>query len=134
MKLEAEAVGKILKDCLFKSDEIKDGAPTMAFVQSNGVTTNFGFHKERLESHRQEIKELLAELPDQFDIHKGGGWSFLNACMDKHGTQWGEHMNIQELMCLGQALGLVKVVPRVLWPTLPGGVPYFSYDLGEKGA
>jgi hypothetical protein len=70
---------------------------------------------------------MLAELPDNFHEKKGGGWTFLNGCMDRHGNQWGEQINVDELVMLGQGLGLAKYqLPREMWSVFPGGMPYFS--------
>ena len=84
-----------------------------------------GFHPQRLESHKAEIKQLLAQLPHQFN--EGGGWTFLNACVTEAGDQWGEHRNIDQLLMLGVASKLAEYcMPREFWPVLPGGMPYFK--------
>ena len=89
-----------------------------------------GFHGGRLASHRQEIHDLLNELPGTFMIEDGGGWSFLNACVDKNGRQWGEHRNIEQLLLLGLASGYVTYcLPKETWHMLPGGMPYFTVNL-----
>lgn len=51
-KLTAEAVQKILRDCLFKKEEIVDGKPPADVVIVDGIVRKFGLHKQRLESHR----------------------------------------------------------------------------------
>jgi hypothetical protein len=123
MNLTAENVGKILKDCLFGEYEEKNN-----FVKVEGLMHTFIFHPERLENHRQEIYELLNELPDGFKKSVGGGMSFLAACEDKNGNQWGEHMHTEELFCLGIGLGLVSSpLPREMWHVLPGGMPYYTF-------
>ena len=126
MKLTSKNVETIFIDCLFNKDELKDGNPPEDAVMVEGVINKFGFHPKRLESHWQEIRKLLMELPENFQSGKGGGWSFLNACMDKDGHQWGEHRNIEQLLALGIATKQVKIqLPRDMWKVLPGGMPYF---------
>jgi hypothetical protein len=129
-KLEAKKVSKIFLDCLFKEEEVPDGkAPADALIVE-GVRGKFGLHKGRVETHRQEVKEMLAELPDKFHTSKGGGWTFLNGCMDRDGNQWGEQIHVDELVVLGSALGLAHYqMPREMWHIFPGGVPYFDVDL-----
>jgi len=123
-KLTSEAVQKLFFDCLFTDDEIKDGPPKQ-IVEVQGIISRIGFHPGRLESHREEVKALLAELEDSFHEEKGGGWSFLNACMTKDGEQWGEHQNMEQLFALGIGLKLARwVMPREMWSSLPGGMPY----------
>lgn len=99
-----------------------DGEPTDNAVMVKGITINIGFHPERLKAHREEISKFLDELPVEFK----DGYSFLGACIDKDGKQWGEHHNVEQLMLLGIASGRVKLLlPRDLWKSLPGGMPYF---------
>lgn len=121
-KLSAKRVHEILLDCLYK-----DGEDTAGHIKSEGVLNTFGFHPERIAGHKPEIGELLAELPDEFHREKGGGWSFLNACMDRHGNHWAEHRTIEELLVLGIGTGQAKILmPRPMWQIMPGGMPYFS--------
>lgn len=127
MKLTAKNVEAVLIDCLFK-----EGEDTSNPVIAEGIIRGFGFHHQRLESHRNDIKEMLSELPDEFHTDKGGGWSFLNACMTRDGVHWGEHMNIEQLLVLGIATGQAKtLMPRDMWKAFPGGMPYFSVNLQE---
>ena len=70
---------------------------------------------------------MLGELPDEFHQVGGGGWSFLNACNNRHGELWtGEHRIMELLVMLGIGIGRVRfVMPRDLWSEMPGGMPYF---------
>jgi hypothetical protein len=121
MNLNATTVANIVKDCLFKEDEDQTNK-----VSVDGILLSFDFHPERLESHRAEVSELLAELPEEFHAGKGGGWSTLNACNDKNGIQWGEHRDIDFLCSLAIALGLGGwCLSRDFWKLLPGQMPYF---------
>ena len=122
-KLNAKKVNEIFKDCLFKEHPVCG----TAFIPVVGITSNVGLQPSKVEEHSDEIKELLDELPDNFKENLGGGWSFLEACVDKEGNQWGEHNNIQELLMLGIASGWAGylVSSKELWSTFPGGVPYF---------
>ena len=121
-KLTAERVEEIFKGCLFD-----DGASTSGAVLVEGVRLKVGFHPERLEALKPSIRAMLDQLADDFHEKKGGGMSFLNACMTRDGDQWGEHLNIDQLLCLGLAAKMVKVLmPRELWALLPGQVPYFT--------
>ena len=74
---------------------------------------------------------MLAELPNQFQADKGGGWSFLSACDDRNGHQWTDyHQRMEQLFQLGLALGLVRCpVPRDAWSMLPGSMPYYVVDV-----
>ena len=123
--LDAQRVDEIFRDCLFQ-----DGEDTTEHVVAEGIVNRFGFHPERLQSHREEVAALLDELPTEFRSSErggGGGWSFLNACNDRHGNQWtGLHQTMEQLVVLGVALGIVEYpLPREMWGALPGGVPFF---------
>lgn len=119
--LDAERVERIFLDCLFK-----DGEDTSNHVVAEGIMQTVGFNPERLESYRSEIEALLDELPDEFKASGGGGWTSLNACMDRHGSRWtGLTQRIEQLIQLGIAIGNVEYqLPRDTWSSLPSGMPY----------
>lgn len=124
--LNSDRVEKVLLACLHD-----DGEDTSNAVIVEGIVGPFGFRLDRLEENRPTIKEMLAELPDEFMASGGGGWSFLNACDDRHGEQWtGMHRAMDQLFCLGRGIGVVdEVLPREMWGALPGGMPYYRIDL-----
>jgi hypothetical protein len=125
MKLTPENVSNTIKACLFdKEPEDKSKA-----VIVEGIVARFGFDPSKLKEQESNITEMLTQLPKEFLKSGGGGFSFLQACMDKDGNQWGEHRNMDELVCLGIAIGKVRYcMPREVWTVLPGGVPYFTVD------
>lgn len=120
--LTDDRVNIVFMDCLFK-----DGEDTSNHILAEGIVQAVGFHPGRIEEHRQEIHDMLAELPDTFKTGSGGGWSFLNACFDKHGNQWtGAHQTQEQLVQLGIAIGEIEyLLPREMWAVFPGGMPYF---------
>lgn len=120
--LNAERVEQIFLTCLFKPDEDHS-----KYVPAPGITSNVGFHPGRIEEHKTEIAAMLDELPDEFKESGGGGWSFLEACNDRHGNQWtGLHQRMEQLFQLGLATGKAECqLPREIWDTLPGGMPYY---------
>lgn len=122
MKGKAEKVRELVLDCLNGKE---DGA-----LLVEGVIGKFGFSPEKIAAHKSEIRELLADMPDEFQMDKGGGWSFLNLCNDRHGEQWtGMHQTMDELVALGQAAGMAKfLMPRDMWAMFPGGMPYVGFD------
>jgi hypothetical protein len=124
MELTAENVVETLKSCLF------EGEPDLAkAVLVEGVVAKFGFDPERLKAREAEIISMLEQLPPQFRAEVGGGYSFLGACQRADGVQWGEHRTVDELFCLGLAIGRVKLcLPRDMWPALPGGMPYYVVE------
>jgi hypothetical protein len=127
VELTSDNVEAVLEDCLFG-----EGEPLTHEGQvTHGIMNDWAFHPQRLESHRQDVHDMLAELPHEFRESEGGGWSFLNACMRSDGEQWtGFHQVMDHLFSLGQALGLVDtVLPRDLWPVLPGGMPYYMVKM-----
>jgi len=120
MKLTAENVNTTLKYCLFNDGESQDNA-----VLVDGLVTKFSFRPERLKETSEDIYDMLKQLPKQFQRKTGGGWSFLNACNNVQGEQWGEQPTMEALFCLGIAIDKAKfLMPRELWISFPGGVPY----------
>lgn len=131
--LTSKAVMDIFMDCLFKEQP----AIGTKYIPSRGISVNVGFDPEKIESHKDEIINLLKFLPTEFFetdqeqiiTHKkceGGGWSLLKAPFTKYDTQWGEQIDADRLFMLGMAIGKVKyLMPREFWSALPGGVPYY---------
>lgn len=119
--LDAERVEAIIHDCLFRPGEPQDNP-----LKVDGIMGQFGFHRARLAAHKDEIVAMLAELPDAFQEKKGGGYTFLNLCDDRHGNQWtGFHKIMEALVVLGIGVRRVQYnVPRPLWTSLPMGMPY----------
>jgi hypothetical protein len=121
MKLTAENVNQVFQDCLFG-----EGDDTTNHVPAPGVMITVGFNPDKLFANTENVRTLLSQLPDEFGRTTGGGWSFLQACMTKAGEHWGEHANIDQLLCLGLATGQVEyLMPRDMWAMFPGGMPYF---------
>lgn len=115
-RLDAQQVEDTFEACL--GDDVEVDA--IAFLAR--------LDKAKLADHAELILAMLLELPTEFRASAGGGWSFLNACNDRHGNQWtGLHRTMAQLFAMGQGLGLVAcLLPRDLWEALPGGVPYYA--------
>ena len=122
--LSPELVEQVFRDCLFR-----DGEDTSNHVVAEGVRVKVGFHPQRLESHRQDVIGMLAELPKEFQAAGGGGYTFLSACLDRHHRLWTDlHQVVEMLLVLGLALDLVAYCneDREMWADIfPGGMPYF---------
>lgn len=123
--LTAEHVESVFLDCLFK--DISDIGP---MVRVEGIVQTVALDHERTEAHRQEIHDMLAELPDKFKTSAGGGYSFLGASVDRHGNLWtGMHQRMEQLFILGIAIGEVEYcLPRDLWTVFPSNIPYLKVN------
>lgn len=117
-QLTPDAVDDLLEKCLASNGDLL----------IDGIVRKFAFDPVKITEHAEAIGALLNQLPDTFQASKGGGWSFLQACDDRHGRQWtGLHAKMEELFCLGIAAGKAKwLLPRDLWEVLPGGMPYVA--------
>lgn len=132
--IDANRIEEILKDCFFTKEEVEaaNGEPKN-IVEAEGLFGKLGLNSDRVGKYKEEIKGMLSELPDSFMAGKGGGMSFLNMCLDKNGTQWGEQQNVDELFILGNACGFAKyTMPKDMWSVLPGGMPYVVIDLKQE--
>lgn len=116
-KLTAQNVEQLFAECTCPDGESVEGVVIRINLKTSG--------------REVEIGELLSQLPDEFHIDKGGGWSFLNACNDRDGEQWtGFHATMEKLLMLGIASGQARILlPREMWDVLPGGMPYFAVTL-----
>lgn len=124
MKLSGTNVEKLFIECLYD-----DGEDTSNAKMVEGVMMKAGFNPARLEKNKKDIEDLLSQCHPNFMISsKSQGWSFLNFCQDKDNEQWtGIHAMCDNLICLGLAIDKVKfLLPRELWETLPGSVPYLQ--------
>jgi len=124
--IDAKRLEEITVQSLFTEKELNEN-PEIKETATKGecIRASFGFHPERIESHRAEVIAMLRELDLNFYESKGGGWSFLNLPFDKNGNQWGEQSNADMLLLISNALGLMKIqMPREMWKLCPGGVPY----------
>lgn len=121
--ITAEKVSEIFMDCLFRDDEIPENGKPANAVMCSGIIHNVGFHKERLMSHTDEINNLI----DHWNSQLSEGVSFLTLCVDETGEQWGEHINMEQLLLLGLATHKLQYMcPREFWMILPGGMPYIT--------
>lgn len=107
---------------------------SLNYKVTEGVLRPTAFNMEKLERHREEVAAMLSWLPTEFrpmDQGGGGGWSFLQACMDREGRQWtGLHRTQDQLFQLGIALGMAEwLAPRNMWDIFPGGMPYAAITL-----
>ena len=117
-------------ESLFFGSMFQPGEDTSKAVKVPGIRVNVGFHPDRLEANREAVEALIEELPDEFRTSGGGGWSFLNLCTTKTGELWTGQQNIAEqLYLLAAGLGKARfLLPREIWPAMPGGVPYMAFD------
>jgi hypothetical protein len=124
-RLDPAMVEEAFKDCLYDTKEEAEADPNA--VQVEGIVFNAVLNPLKLEEWQERIVKMLMELPDNYRQSGGGGWSFLNACDDRHGNQWtGLHQTMSMLFILGEGIGKVKsVLPRDMWSALPGGMPYY---------
>ena len=124
MELTSKNVDSIFMDCLFEEDNEENQKKA---IRVEGIMSNFRLNPDSIKKHKKDIHSMLLQLPKEFQKNTGGGWSFLNGCMRKDGTQWGEQASVEQLVVLGIASGYVKyTMPREMWKILPGSVPYFS--------
>lgn len=122
--LELKAV---FTDCLFEDSEVLEN-----HIRVDGIMMDVLFHRGRVEENKEQISSWLAQLPDAFHFDKGGGMSFLNACVTQSGEHWGEHPAMEQLFILGMAAGYVTCLSaREHWSSFPGGMPYYQVNLSN---
>lgn len=134
MELTAQNVVDTMLSCVFENGTPEAEILARA-VLVEGIMCKFGFDPEKLKAKEADIASMLEQLPHQFRANVGGGYSFLAACLRADGVHWAEHKTMDELFCLGMAIGKVKLcAPRELWTSLPGGMPYYVIDLAPAAA
>lgn len=105
-------------------------APPEKPVVVDGIIHRMKMLPSRIEEQKNKIQEILDEMPPEFHKSKGGGWSFLNLCNDRHGNQWtGMHALMEYVVILALASGMGKfLMPRECWKSFPGEMPYIVFD------
>lgn len=116
-------VEEVFRACLAHGEQ---SHPT---VTVKGILHNAHFAVSELQKRHKEIGAMLDLLPTPFQkLEKGGGggWSFLQACLDNDGNLWtGVHLTMEQLFMLGLATEQASFcMPREIWEALPGGMPY----------
>jgi len=131
-ELPAYLVHDLICRVLFEPGELVDGRPPANAIAVEGIMTGFYFHPGRLEEARPKVEAIIRDVVrEEFLKGKGGGYSFLELCVDRHGGQWAEHPTMEALLVLAMGLGLGGYcLPRTYWTSLPGGMPYVWFDRG----
>lgn len=123
MLINTERIEEILVDCLIKESDNVNGEclPYNEFTVVDGIVNKYAFHKNRLESYRDEVQNMVNNLCPELKE----GISFLNMCMDKDNNQWGEHRDCENLLCLAIGLDILAYpLPKEVWAFLPGAMPF----------
>lgn len=123
MELTSDNVVKTMQECIARSQAQSDDTMLV-----EGIINDYLLVKSKLQENKKNIESMLKQLPDDFMQSKGGGMSFLNACMRADGEQWtGLHMVQENLFVLGIGVdAVVMPTPKRMWNILPGGMPYYT--------
>ena len=118
-QLTAKNVSRIFAKCVLPAN-----TPCMrgTTIEVEGIQKNFVFNTKCLDAERKHIEDMLKELPEDFKR----GRSFGHMYRTETGVQWtGKMKDMEALMVLGVAIGKLNYpVPKTLWWSLPGGMPY----------
>jgi len=133
--IDANRVSEIFMDCLWNEQErsmySEEELVRMSTQIPALVMGTVCFNPDRLVKHSEEITSMLSELSPNFFKNNGGAGHFNQMPFTAKQEQWGEHINAEELMCLGMGIGKVKyaIEDRLAWSAMPGGVPFIVVDL-----
>lgn len=121
MPLTSDNVEHIFVEC--------SRTPMRENIIVRGVVIAAEFDVDKLNARRDDICDMLEELPDVFHVGLGDGWSFANMCINADGEQWTDlHRVCDKLLCLGIAINAAEftIKQRDLWRMFPGGLPYIT--------
>lgn len=120
-------VGTLFNDCLITIGSVDNE------IVVEGFTRTVSLDSKKLETNRQAIIDCLTEFPPAFLLQFGGGYSLLGANIDRHNHIWnpsGSQIIAESIFLLGMGINCVRpVLPKYLWESLPGGVPYYVINL-----
>ena len=115
-------VVEVFKKCLLQPTE---AGQKYVFVVGIGMFNSTRFHAGRLEAHRQEIIDMLAELPTEFQNCIGN--DMRKAVYIKYGWRWTTSLDsVNKLIQLGDAIDQVQRYPvRRFWHRKSDALTYF---------
>ena len=102
--LRSESVRFLVVECLYRGGE-------EAVVVSRMYGPDIEFQPRKLTELRSEITDLLRQLPLVF-FNETGADPLLVGTEDRDGAPWGLFADLDLLLCLGQAIGVVKFLLR----------------------
>lgn len=126
----ATRINAVVYSCLYQQGELDTpGVTPDDAILVKGIVKDFAFHPQRVASYKDVIAGFCNEVGEGFQKSKGGGQTFLNLCMTRVGSQWGEHADCEALVVLAIATGQGGYcLPRDMWNVFPGGMPYIWFD------
>lgn len=106
----------------FVNCQLKEGEDKTNSIEVEGLDQKFNFNLIRLESHREFIKKIIDEMPEEFLKE---GESFLKLTVTSGGYQWTtNHKRCEQFVVMAIGLGLAEYVfPREKWKNLLKGAP-----------
>lgn len=74
--IDPNRVSDVFRDSLFTEEEVDvaDGKPEM--VEAKGIVHRIGFNPVRLHSHKDEVKEWIGNLPENFNASEAADCLF----------------------------------------------------------
>lgn len=100
-------------------------------VVVEGIVNTFVFHPERLMEAAPKVKEMLTRI-GCLNTNEDGK-AFVSLCQEIDGTLWGQHRDMEGLVCLALGLGWAQgVFPREFWSALPAGLPIYRFDTTKE--
>ena len=150
--IDSRLVSETFDICFINDDQLVEieANPTNC-KQCESVMGPRHMRIDKLEENRERIVSWLSALDDAYRRSVGGGYTFLNMCVDRDGQQWtGFHMVQNQLVMLGNGIGMcsilyIKDFIRNAMPdlsdteldefveqqglALPGGMPYIVVEL-----
>lgn len=114
--IDIKELERICEGSLFKDDEIVDGVPTSNFVKAKGLDSEFIYSAEKLNKHKDKIKEFIDKLPSLTKPR-----SFLELGATKDGYRWAiTQEQVECLVTLGIACGYLTI------SEVKDNIPYYK--------
>ena len=105
VKIDPDEIREVFRYCHMRTEEnfhVDDA------IFARGAFCAFRFNRTRLEERRPQVARLLSALPEQFRTGEGGIWtSVVPLSQTGRLRQMIFHLQVDQLLALGRALGLV---------------------------
>ena len=132
MYLSAKNVKKVFLGCMYKrgisdTEDIPNGS-----IVVEGINSNVVFDPEMVNANKEDIRDFISQIMDDFSSVKDKGSSFINLPFNKDKKRWGDDVDAEQLMILCIAAGYMKyLTPSSEWINHPGGKPVLFVSIDE---
>lgn len=132
MILKPYYINRMFYDCQLKDYNCceNDVLRVSLMKYDSSPSSRYIFSKQMIESRKEDIKDALSQLSENFQKDKG--YTFIDMKYVENGKWWGNTEIAEKLMAMGIAAGFIRYSFCLgFWDFLPDKRPYLIFNLDE---